>query len=594
MDFKYLFLGLLWGTAAAQPRMGDVEVERKQAYSRNFVSNPSAEKVTTGWTASSVTAARDTDAADAYEGIASFALTSATNPATFCTSDISLPEPYDDGVNGEVNVWFKGDASKWQLELRSSGGSSVLTDVDLTNVSTWTKASFNYPMADSYRVCVSSNAASPANINVAGFYWGPATNLSQVAQAEALVLASRTSSNQTISSTSPTTLVYNTETYDTYSEYDPATGVFTAKRSGRYLVSASAALNSTTSGEFYYVRADKNDVTGFCQGASNIASTSTEPKLVACIIDLAAGDTIRFKGISTSDTSYDFAVSTASYMTITRFPSASEIAVRPDQAGLTPWVSTTLTGSLSTNATYTGYTRRVGDEQWVRGAIAFSGTNTQGAVTINVPNCTIDTAKLATSTNANLILGRAAIFDSGTDNFFATVRYNNTTSVTISMLTDDAGGGNYINPANMDTSTNVPITIANGDRVTFDFAVPCVGWSYTQPAPLLVGSVTSQYSGLTRIEAAKLNCDAGSAITSQQGTWVSSIGNVSAGSCVVTLVTGIFSSTPYCWATWDGTVANNIIFANASNATTVSFGAVTDSGASSTTINGTMFCMGPR
>lgn len=67
--------------------------------------------------------------------------------------------------------------------------------------------------------------------------------------------------------------------------------------------------------------------------------------------------------------------------------------------------------------------------------------------------------------------------------------------------------------------------------------------------PLLVNSVINTSTGVTRIEAADLNCDAGSAITRQHGSWVSSIGNISGGLCAVTLTGGIFSSTPYCTAT---------------------------------------------
>jgi hypothetical protein len=70
----------------------------------------------------------------------------------------------------------------------------------------------------------------------------------------------------------------------------------------------------------------------------------------------------------------------------------------------------------------------------------------------------------------------------------------------------------------------------------------------TMPMPLLVNSVTSQLSSVLAFESATINCDAGSAITSQDGSWVSSVGNISAGACVVTLTAGAFSSTPRCFA----------------------------------------------
>lgn len=67
-------------------------------------------------------------------------------------------------------------------------------------------------------------------------------------------------------------------------------------------------------------------------------------------------------------------------------------------------------------------------------------------------------------------------------------------------------------------------------------------------APLLVNSVNTQLSSVLAYEAATINCDGGSAITSQDGAWVSSVGNISAGACVVTLAAGAFSSAPRCIA----------------------------------------------
>lgn len=65
-------------------------------------------------------------------------------------------------------------------------------------------------------------------------------------------------------------------------------------------------------------------------------------------------------------------------------------------------------------------------------------------------------------------------------------------------------------------------------------------------APLLVNSVVSTSTGVTRVESARLNCDAASVITAQNGSWITSIGNISAGACAVTITTGIFSAAPYC------------------------------------------------
>lgn len=150
-----------------------------QLESPNFITNPYALKNTRGWTVSQVTLARDTDSADQFNGVASFALTTATHTAFMRTDDITLGKPLADSNTCMAQVWYKGDGSKWQLEVRPSGGGSVTASTALTNVSVWTKSSpILVACADSARIYVTSNAASPADLNVAGFYWGPARSSS--------------------------------------------------------------------------------------------------------------------------------------------------------------------------------------------------------------------------------------------------------------------------------------------------------------------------------------------------------------------------------------------------------------------------------
>jgi hypothetical protein len=113
------------------------------------------------------------------------------------------------------------------------------------------------------------------------------------------------------------------------------------------------------------------------------------------------------------------------------------------------------------------------------------------------------------------------------------------------------------------------------------------------PAPILVNSVVNTSSGVSAIEAGEINCDAGSAITSQHGAWVSSVGNISAGACVVTLTTGVYGSAPYCWASDTG--ANpDIIGVSASSATSVTIDCDQDDGTDCTTFDASLFCIGPK
>ncbi len=113
------------------------------------------------------------------------------------------------------------------------------------------------------------------------------------------------------------------------------------------------------------------------------------------------------------------------------------------------------------------------------------------------------------------------------------------------------------------------------------------------PAPLLVNTVVSTYNGVITEESAALNCDSGAAITSQLGSWVSSIGNISAGACAVTLISGVFSATPYCQFT--GNNANPLIVSvNPTSSTAVTIDCDGNDGTDCSTYDGTLTCRGPK
>lgn len=114
------------------------------------------------------------------------------------------------------------------------------------------------------------------------------------------------------------------------------------------------------------------------------------------------------------------------------------------------------------------------------------------------------------------------------------------------------------------------------------------------PMPIVVGGVSSNSTGQERIERAIVNCDAGSAITSQSGTWISSIGNIASSiSCAITLTSGIFSATPTCTASEQST-SDRIVNITASSATALSVRCQTDAGAGCASYDANIICMGPK
>lgn len=166
---------------------------------------------------------------------------------------------------------------------------------------------------------------------------------------------------------------------------------------------------------------------------------------------------------------------------------------------VTDWVSFTPTGSWSSNSTYTGKWRRIGDTLEVTGAISLTGAPTSANLTINLPSgMTIDTAKLSTTT-INQVLGQASMYAAGVTSYLGNIGYSTTTAVGLLVGKSDA---TYA--SNATVTQAVPGTFANGDFVNFSFRVPIAGWS---------SSVIMSSDAATNVIAARYTSSAGQTIS---------------------------------------------------------------------------------
>lgn len=189
---------------------------------------------------------------------------------------------------------------------------------------------------------------------------------------------------------------------------------------------------------------------------------------------------------SSSSTSYRLLIHVAS-------TSASAYTLKFDNFNLGPqaklygspvtdWVTYTPTGASSSNTTYTGRWRRVGDSMEVSANLAFSGAPTAGDQTVSVPSgFTIDTAKLELTSVK--VVGKGVFRDSGTDDTAIDCEYYSTSTVGFRKYQ-----GTQITHA-------APVAIANGDSINVIFKVPITGWS---------SSVLMSSDANTRVVAANL------------------------------------------------------------------------------------------
>lgn len=161
---------------------------------------------------------------------------------------------------------------------------------------------------------------------------------------------------------------------------------------------------------------------------------------------------------------------------------------------LTDWVAWTPTGSWSSNTTYTGFRRRVGDCEEFQVKVATSGAPTSANLTINLP-VTIDTNKLTNSTASFDQLGLGSASDSGTA-YKLHVNYNSTTSVIVSFQNNASGAQTTVTQA-------APFTFGASDYVIVNFKVPVVGYS---------SSMVMSSDASTRVIAARYELSASTSI----------------------------------------------------------------------------------
>ena len=156
-----------------------------------------------------------------------------------------------------------------------------------------------------------------------------------------------------------------------------------------------------------------------------------------------------------------------------------------------------------------------------------------------------------------------------------------TTAVTASIQTKASAGS---------------ITLTNNtNRGAIEWSVISIDQSL--PTPILANSVVTSSSGVTRVESARLNCDAASSIVSQNGSWVTSIGNIATGSCSITLTSGIFATAPYCTAITETISGGDPLimgFTTAPTTTTITTDCALDTGVDCTAYDFDLICTGAK
>jgi len=149
--------------------------------------------------------------------------------------------------------------------------------------------------------------------------------------------------------------------------------------------------------------------------------------------------------------------------------------IQPQGAVVGEWVAFTPTGAWSTNTTYTGFYRRIGDSAEIQYKLALSGAPTSANLTVNLPTgLTIDSSKMADTTGGVNPVGQVVIYDASAA-ASANVKHGAALYSTTSVI-----AVNTYSPTNDDYSSVTqasPVTFASGDIINISVRVPIAEWA---------------------------------------------------------------------------------------------------------------------
>ena len=141
------------------------------------------------------------------------------------------------------------------------------------------------------------------------------------------------------------------------------------------------------------------------------------------------------------------------------------------------WTSFTPTGSWTTNTTYTGKYRRVGDSMEVQTKVSVTGAPTSTTLSLNIPgNLTIDSSKIVDTSNQH-VLGSVVIMKSGVGRTSGLVLYNKDDATSKSVYAFATDTASATSTSLSGVTQAYPHTFANGDNVEVYYTVPIVGWT---------------------------------------------------------------------------------------------------------------------
>lgn len=610
---------------------GTIEATNTEGFysGQNLVQNAGAEVNTKGWTASGGTLARSTTTPDRGDGVLTWDSNGAAQ--TLMSASVTIPSGLY-GKNGVVSCPIKCASGTCTHQLMAYDGTTELGATTITSsTSQYARTTVNFgsiPSSGSIRLRLKSVAADEPSISVGECLLGDATgfNLSQVNQAQFVGSAYFA---MTASCTWSSTGTGSYAAFSTTSacpgptiEANPGVGVIQTTDTdlpkvtvnnlpnGEYTVIVSTNVQTITSNNTNsIVISDGSTVSGYGSAVSTtgIAHSVT---IVGHFSYTSAGNKtfeLQSRGSAAGVRINNNIDGQITRFEIYRFPTSSELAYRPEMMPGSWSGYTTVSGGCSTaSATYadTSACTSIALTQLQNsnfGSVTTAGSSLPGITftptktgSYNVCANIISTSTATSSISARLVDGSGTVVNAGTSGIV-----NGATALTPITLC-----GIYRASSTAASTIKAQLAINSGTASILNgqaSGTPAINWTIFPsdqgfPAPLSIGSVTSDSSGSENIGRATIaegaNCTTGACtINRQSGSWLTSFTWSTTGVYNLVFKTGFFSGPPTCVGNhWNGTLIQN---QSPNTATTTSLTAIAPSAAANSR-DFHIICVGPR
>ena len=618
-----ILLGLLAGLNA-EAALSDLD-KSVAAPRGNVLTNPGFEAGKAGWTASGGTFVTTNAAANKFAGAATGSWDSSSASQTLTAASVSITSGNGlSGANITGGCYFKV-ASTYTGKVQLFDGTNVLAEASITNSTsgfTPTYVTGIAPTSGTVSFRLISVASNEPIVYPDDCYFGRADgfNLFQVSQASQYGTLNYAA---TLNCTWPNT---NTSYTDFPLDSDcptptvtgnasaPATKIpgitFSTLPPGDYLV--MVGITTSKSGGPTIIGYRWHDGTSSGGDQFTDSTASSVPATITGRFSYTTAQsniTFRLQGFRTGGTNVQIGNEDNPFQVkVYRFPTSSETALRPDLA--VTFGGFSLTTSASDTPGGTGAWESVSNASWATKTLFGSATagTTANELSFIMPYMPAGSYEIVTNFSIQSASGATcfgAMFD-------GTTRVTQSADSNLASAADQNGIGSGVltyTSAQTNKEFRIQIHGSSTSDCRLQGSLPAAGgvkYFYIKPVgvnipvPLLVGSVTSNSSGLERVERVMVSEDPSACtaspctITNQSGSWVSSVTRASTGTYTVNINAGIFSAKPSCFVTSQVGGAARWCNNNGANTTTaVPIACATNAGAS-VDMAFQVMCMGPR